>query len=221
MSLYSSETVSNASKGKYIAEPDMSSDSEVKSMSKLWDSYDSWHYVFVHHARVNEFENKLKSVGHFNVFVHKSIVYRRDNKKLEKDERPTINGLVFIQGEAGMIQDFLSDYYPGIRLIHDCTTKSVAIIPDSQMQLFMKIARVGQSHSLRLLEHSFEYYSTGHFLVRVTSGLLSGLQGYIVRISREKSLVIALGNMTVAIRGITKECFENIDEYLSVCNGTK
>lgn len=64
------------------------------------------------------------------------------------------------------------------------------------------------------MPHSFDYYSVGNPLVRITSGILSGLEGYRIRISRDKCLVTSIGGMTVAIGGIYKESFENLDEYV-------
>lgn len=40
------------------------------------------------------------------------------------------------------------------------------------------------------------------------------MEGYCIRIARDKCLVTTVGNMTVAIGGISKESFENVDEYI-------
>jgi len=45
---------------------------------------------------------------------------------------------------------------------------------------------------------------------------LAGLEGYIIRIAREKRLVTSIGNMTIAISGINKESFENAEEYVNL-----
>lgn len=213
-SLYSSETASNAFEGKHNPGSKIQLGPEVRNLSFDFDPSRPWHYLFVHHARVSDLENRLRGVGDFNVFIHRSVVYSRDRKKLEKNERPTISGLVFIQGERLAIQQFLDKNFPGVRLVHDCSTKEVAVIPGCQMRDFIRISELGYAHSLRFLLHPFDYYSAGHVMVRVTSGILKGVEGYVVRISRDKSLVIALGNMTVAVGGISKESFENADEYL-------
>lgn len=67
---------------------------------------------------------------------------------------------------------------------------------------------------IRFMNHPLSYYSDGHHLIRITSGLLSGFEGYIIRISRNKCLVTSIGGITVAINGINRESFENVDEYV-------
>lgn len=66
------------------------------------------------------------------------------------------------------------------------------------------------------MPHALGYYATGHPLVRVTSGLLAGFEGYQVRISRDKCLVTSVGGMTVAIGGVCKETFENVEAYVNL-----
>lgn len=78
---------------------------------------------------------------------------------------------------------------------------------------FMQVSRIGATR-IRFMPNSLGYYSYGHPLVTITSGVLAGLQGYVVRIAREKRLVTSIGNMTIAISGIHKESFENAEEYV-------
>ena len=69
------------------------------------------------------------------------------------------------------------------------------------------------------MPHPLDYYSEGHPLVRITSGLLEGFEGYRIRISRNKCLVTSIGGMTVAISGISNDSFENVDEYITLRRG--
>lgn len=170
-----------------------------------------WCYLFVHHKKIDIVREKLKF--HFPTFVHKSIIYKRENKQIKKEERTTIAGLLFIQGEVKKIQLFLTENFPGLHLVKDCSTNAIATIPDKEMQSFMKISEIDPTR-IRFMPHSFGYYSTGNTLVRLTSGPLAGFEGYRIRIARNKCLVTSLGGITVAISGIHKDCFENIDEYI-------
>ena len=61
------------------------------------------------------------------------------------------------------------------------------------------------------MPHPLEYYSVGHPLVKITSGVLDGLEGYQIRISRNKCLITTMGGLTIAIGGVYKENFENVD----------
>ena len=149
----------------------------------------------------------------FPVFVHKTIIYKRENKRITKEERPTISGLVFVQGEARKVQRFLTENFFGLHLVKDCSTGRTASICDSVMQAFMQVARLGLTR-IRFMPHTFDYYGIGNPLIRITTGVLSGLEGYRIRIARDKCFVTSMGGMTVAIGGIHKESFENLDEYV-------
>ncbi len=56
-------------------------------------------------------------------------------------------------------------------------------------------------------------YAKGNPLLRITSGIFEGLEGYVVRIDRDRKLVMAVGNMTVAVSGVHKESFEKVEDY--------
>ncbi len=183
---------------------------EVRGLSKGKEDTD-WYYLFIHHTKVNAVNEKLKE--RYCTFIHKSVVYKRKNKRITKDERPTISGLVFVQGESDNIQSFLSDNFFGLYLVKDRSTGKVATIHNNVMQSFMRVSQVEPSR-IRFMPHTFDYYSSGNTLIRITSGPLAGLEGYRIRISRDKCLVTSIGGMTVAIGGIYKESFENIDEYV-------
>lgn len=165
----------------------------------------SWCYLFVHHAKINRMEKLLG--GKFRTFIHRTTVYKKSDKKVRKEERPTISGLIFVQGDKAEIQDFLNRNCHGVYLAKDCCTKATAVIADEIMRPFMQLD-VGRNR-IRLMPHPLTYYSEGHSLVKVTSGLLAGFEGYVVRISRNKCLVTSLGGITVSISGISKETFEN------------
>lgn len=95
----------------------------------------------------------------------------------------------------------------------DCASGRVATIPDEVMQPFMQLVQIAPTR-IRFMPHTFDYYSTGNTMVRITSGILAGMEGYRIRVSRDKCLITSVGGMTVAIKGIYKESFENIDEYV-------
>lgn len=210
MPLYSTGTQTNAVVGKQDNGQELVSSPEVAVCPKPVEA-PSWCYLFIHHARVDAVCKVLEK--RFMVFIHKSIIYRRENKRIRQEEKPTVSGLVFIQGKGTDIQDLLESKFPGLSLARDCSTYQIAVIPDSTMQPFMQVSEVAPTR-IRFMPHTFGYYSDGNPLVRITSGLLAGLEGYRIRIARDKCLVTSIGGMTVAIGGIHRESFENLDEYV-------
>lgn len=219
MPLYSTDTLSNAIESNYNSELHKDGSSKVKTLSEYnamdveKDENESWCYLFVHHAKAEYISKEIEKK--FVVFVHKTVIYSKSNHKIITTLQPTISGLIFVQGNSVNIQSFLNSRFSSLHLVKDYSNNRIAVIKDSVMQSFMRIARIEPSR-IRFLSKSFEYYSIGHPLVRITSGLLEGMEGYIIRISRDKRLVTSLGNMTVAIGKVCKESFENVEDYVRI-----
>lgn len=131
--------------------------------------------------------------------------------------RPTISGLIFIQGKTKVIKKYLWKRFPQYHLVNDCSTRKAAVIPDSVMQPFMRIANTDPSR-IRFLVNPLTHYAEGNTLVEIMTGPLAGLQGYIIRIDRDRKLVIGVGDMTVAIGGVHKENFEKVEEVARAVN---
>lgn len=211
MTLDSTGTSANAVDSKPDNEP-TTIGPEVRNCPDVKEDL-CWSYLFIHHAKVDKIEERLKK--DFRTFVHTTIIYKRENAHVRKTEHPTISGLLFIQGECRKIQAFLSANFFGLYLVKDCSTGRVATIPHDVMLSFMQVSRVAPTR-IRFMPHPFDYYSTGNALVRITSGPLAGMEGYRIRVARDKCFITSLGGMTVAIGGIHKESFENMDEYVKL-----
>lgn len=137
--------------------------------------------------------------------------------KYAAEGRPTISGLIFIQGKTKVIRKYLWERFPQYHLVNDCSTRKAAVIPDSVMQPFMRIANTDPSR-IRFLVNPLTHYAEGNTLVEIMTGPLAGLQGYIIRIDRDRKLVIGVGDMTVAIGGVHKENFEKVEEVARAVN---
>jgi len=212
MPLYSTEAQTNA-RGKQGNVADTTSGTKGEICTATTQT-SSWCYLFVHHRQVDIVRAQLQR-RRYPVFVHKSIVYKRENKHITKIEKPTISGLLFVQGDGNEIQAYLKEFFSNLYLVKDCSKGKIAAIPDHVMQPFMKVSDAYPTR-IRFMPHPIDYYSKGNTLIRITSGVLTGLEGYRIRISRDKCLVTTLEGMTVAIGGIHRESFENLDEYVHI-----
>ena len=174
----------------------------------------NWVFLFTHRTKLDITNDRLND--RFETFVHKTIVYQRRGKgKVVKKELPTISGLIFIHGAADDVQQYLDDTLPGLRLVKNYGTHTIAEISNQEMAAFMRLSTLGEG-AVRFMLNPTEYYSNGHQLIRITSGDLKGCEGYIVRLHRDRKLITQIGNMTVAIGGITKESFENAEECVKI-----
>lgn len=214
MTLYSTGSQSKTTRSRLNGELEMIPSPEVENglQDKSETSDTSWCYLFIHHTKVETIAKKLEREG-YRIFIHKNIIYKKENKQIRKELQPTVSGLLFVQGNYHEIQQLLKEYFFALHLVKDCSTGQIATIPDHIMQPFMKISEVTPTR-IRFMPHTFDYYSEGNCLIRITSGTLAGLEGYRIRISRDKCLVTSIGGITVAIGGIYKESFENLDEYV-------
>lgn len=79
------------------------------------------------------------------------------------------------------------------------------------MQPFMRMLEVSPER-IRFLLRPFKYYAGGNVKVRLLTGFLAGVEGYVIRIDRDRRLVMDVGGMSVAISGIHCEKFEVVEE---------
>ena len=192
-----------------------------------------WSYLFIRKRDAEYFSLKAETEGGFRTFIHRTIITDASGKSTKgkpndsaqdreasngtTEGRPTISGLIFIQGKTKVIRKYLWERFPQYHLVNDCSTRKAAVIPDSVMQSFMRIANTDPSR-IRFLVNPLTHYAEGNTLVEIMTGPLAGLQGYIIRIDRDRKLVIGVGDMTVAIGGVHKENFEKVEEVARAVN---
>ena len=186
---------------------------ETENTNKKDEEYEpvSWCYLFVHHKKVKSFEEQLCK-DELTYFVHKTIKYvprHRNRGGMQEVEKPTVSGLIFIQGDAEEIQEYLNAKMPPHKLCKNCSTGEVATIPCNQMEPFMRVAET-EPERLRFLLRPFVYYSKNRTLLRIVTGDYAGLEGYVIRIARDRKLVMDVGGMAVAVAGVHAERFEEV-----------
>lgn len=197
-------------KGNHVTEPDVKTGSEVKKCRQSDGT--TWSYLFMHHSKVKGMEAQLIKDGK-TYFVHKTIRYfkKRSKQKVQHKEIPTVSGLVFFQGFPEEIQTYLDKKFPRTYLCKNCSTGRVAEIKDSLMRPFMRIVETSPER-IRFLLHPYHYYARNRILLRITTGEMAGLEGYIIRIDRDRRLVMSIGGLSVAISGVHAEHFEEVEQ---------
>ena len=175
------------------------------------DNCTSWSYLFVHNQKVKSIEEQLKKDG-VTHFVHKTIKYvprHRNRGGMREVETLSVSGLIFLQGDPETLQDYLNKN--SYKLCKNCSTGKVATIPCCQMEPFMRVAEIEQER-LRFLLRPFVYYSKNRTLLRIVTGEYAGLEGYVIRIARDRKLVMDVGGMAVALSGVHAERFEEVNK---------
>lgn len=212
------------SEGKHVtdAKNQLASEVERLSISEVRTAVSeiptSWSYIFIHHMSAETFEKRMEicrkrdeAVPRY--FIHRSYVYRskEDDKGVKKELRPSVSGLIFLQGTTKDLQQFLNRNFPLYHLVKDCSTDRPASIANATMEPFMKILQTNPEH-ITFLRDPFVKFAQNHTKLRVLSGLFQGQEGYIVRIDRDRQLVMEFGGYAVAIRGMRNEDFEVVGE---------
>lgn len=207
-------------KGTHVSEPDEQTGSAIKKHPQAngetetkKDDCTSWSYLFVHNQKVKSIEEQLKKDG-VTHFVHKTIKYvprHRNRGGIREVETPSVSGLIFLQGDPEKLQDYLDQNVKPYRLCKNCSTWKVATIPCIQMEPFMRVAET-EPERLRFLLRPFVYYSKNRTKLRIVTGKYAGLEGYVIRIARDRKLVMDVGGMAVALSGIHAERFEEVNK---------
>ena len=186
---------------------------EVVPNNEDKDNCTSWSYLFVHNQKVKSIEEQLKKDG-VTHFVHKTIKYvprHRNRGGMREVETLSVSGLIFLQGAPETLQDYLNKSVNSYKLCKNCSTGKVATIPCNQMEPFMRVAET-EPERLRFLLRPFVYYSKNRTLLRIVTGEYAGLEGYVIRIARDRKLVMDVGGMAVALSGVHAERFEEVNK---------
>ena len=221
--------------GTHVSEPDEMTGSAIKKCSQAnketetekenesipevvpsnddKDNCTSWSYLFVHNQKVKSIEDQLNKDG-VTHFVHKTIKYvprHRNRGGMREVETPSVSGLIFLQGNPKILQNYLNKNVNPYKLCKNCSTGKVATIPCNQMEPFMRLSET-EPERLRFLLRPFVYYSKNRTLLRIVTGDYAGLEGYVIRIARDRKLVMDVGGMAIALSGIHAERFEEVNK---------
>lgn len=186
---------------------------DVKSVSGIEGM--PWGYLFIHNKTAQVFEREMKDYNEkhpsssYPCFVHRSFTYKQKNEggRVKKELKPTISGLVFLQGRTEDLQNFLRNHYPQYHLVNDKCKGVPASIENKVMQPFMTVLK-DTPERVTFLREPFEKFAKDHVKLRILTGAFAGCEGYIIRINRDRQLVFDFGGHAVSIRGVHKEDFE-------------
>ena len=201
-------------KGIHVVWADEKSAQKVEEVSVSEETEAPWGYLFIQHFAAEKFE-KILHGGHFEgdfvpkCFIHRTVSYKRkpNGKGVKKEERPSVSGLVFLQGETEDLKAFLKKNFPQYHLVNNCTTGKPASIKDSVMRPFMKVVE-SEPERVTFLRAPFVKFARDHVKLRVLTGILAGQEGYVVRILRDRQLVMDFGGNAIAISNVHNEDFQ-------------
>ena len=201
-------------KGIHIIGADEKSAPRIEGIPQREPAEAPWGYLSIQHFAAEKFEKLLRG-DHFEggfvpkCFIHRTVNYRQkpNGKGVMKEEKPTVSGLVFLQGETRQLKIFLQKYFPQYHLVNNCMTGQPASISNSIMSPFMRVMQT-EPERVTFLRAPFVKFAEDHVKLRVLTGILAGQEGYVVRILRDRRLVMDFGGNAVAISNVHNEDFE-------------
>lgn len=132
-----------------------------------------------------------------------SVIEESDEQDLIKKDYESIKRLIFIQpaeSATQFINKLKSEFGVTVTPYKDCMTGEIAKVGDTEMQRFIKLSR-NDPDSIEILKDCFNKFSDRP-RVRVKAGPYEGLEGHLVRIRRDRKVVISLGVNAISISGI-------------------
>lgn len=198
----------------------------ASNFRQMADNQSSWSYIYLHNRRIEAFKAMMDEKSPFTSFVLKCKSPKPTTQSgLPSASTPAprqqllMGGVVFIQGEPQSITNYFNTGGLPYRLVYDCATHLPAVIADREMRPLRQAAEVA-SERLSFLPKPFSYYEQGHKHLRAIGGPLQGLEGCVLRIHRDRKLVMGIGNLTLAIDGVHREQFEEVEPQPGTTQGT-
>lgn len=120
-----------------------------------------------------------------------------------------IGSLLFLHTTAEYMGRLEADHFDRLWVYRNRGSRRLSVIPDHEMEVFMFVCSAGRQ-GLTYLGDDLPRYHQGD-RVRVTEGLFRGAEGHIVRIKKDRRLVVSIrGVVAVATAYIHPQFLETI-----------
>ena len=170
-----------------------------------------WYAIRVTYSREMKLKEFLDAQAIEN-FIPMNYKLVKKNGRRVKALVPAINNLVFVRSTKNDIDEIKKEkagIIP-IRYIIDKSTCSPIIVPESQMRNFIIVAGCLDEQLLYLDENIETVLKKGD-KVRVMGGAFAGVEGVILRIKRDRRVVVSIkGLITVATAYIQPQLIQRI-----------
>ena len=123
-----------------------------------------------------------------------------------------IQSLVFFKATGNYVGQFERDYFNKLWVYRDPLTRTPSPIPDREMEVFIFVCSAGEQGLTFLGDDRAEYHCGDK--VRVTDGPFKGAEGHIIRIKKDRRLVVTIkGVAAVATTYIHPQFLETIEPH--------
>lgn len=162
---------------------------------------------------VRAFWNKTQALmreageaGHRTYYAMKTEE-RVKNEKLDYEDVPLIPALFFIQCTVSWLLDFKQKHYSQLYIYTDVPGGKPAPIRDEEMKMFIMVTSAhNEQYQVEYLGEPKPKYVQGD-RVRVAEGIYKGAEGVVVRIKKDRKLVVAISGVAVVAISHIPQCY--------------
>ncbi|MCI1779342.1 MAG: UpxY family transcription antiterminator [Bacteroidales bacterium] len=143
-------------------------------------------------------------------FIPMQYVLKNTNGNKHKKLSPAIHNLIFVKTSGGIIKGLkMEAELRGIpiRYIMDRATNSPMIVPDYEMCNFIAVAGT-YDDQLIFLPYNVGKGGKIHIKekVLITGGLFKGVEGYVVKIKKDRRILVSITGMCSVITSFVHPC---------------
>lgn len=172
-------------------------------------SFPCWHAVRVFYNRVEPVRQSLDT-GAIRYFYPMHLVEKCSDGGINYVQEPLIKSLIFVNSSEETLEGIRLKHVGSIAPYYDHRTLKPIIIPDEQMELFMRICSIKDSGLEYVGEDGPQFHQGDR--VRVTDGIFKGLEGYIKRIKHDRRLIVTIeGVAAFATKFIPPSFLEKVE----------
>ena len=164
----------------------------------------NWYALKVFYNRVAKIETLLKGRNIESYIPMKSVEQVVAGRKVRR-RKPAISSLMFIRCSEAEASELQKKLLGEVMVYRNRGERQPAAIPDSEMQMFIRVTSIDDL-GLEYLDEAKEEWTTGD-KVRVTGGIFQGAEGYIKRIKGNHRLVVAIEGIIAVATSYIPTCF--------------
>lgn len=160
-----------------------------------------WYVARTRHGAEIGVRNRLSALG----VEHFVPTRKRKASRCRTAEEPLLTCLVFLKATRSQALDLI--HFQGVKAdyMFDCATHQMMVVPDKQMEDFIRVFQVSLEEG-GLMDKPL---SVGE-KVRVTQGVLKGVEGYVLELQGKIYVVVSLLNSIFARARVPRAWLEKI-----------
>ena len=167
-----------------------------------------WHAVRIFYNRIEPLKETLNSAA-IRYFYPMHLVEKCSDGGFVYVQEPLIKSLIFVNSTNKGLEAIRLKHSGSVAPYYDFRTNKPVVIPDEQMEQFIKICSVKDSGLEYLGEDGPQFHKGDK--VRVTDGIFKGFEGHIKRINHDRRLIVTIeGVAAFATRFIPHAFLEKI-----------